>query len=115
MPGEEILQARAELTQMAKANLTKMAFGQKEKDSLLGGGTCPFLLHYRSILFCVSEILRQGCQIEKSSLLTDDNALNEDGISCSTSLGERAREDTEENDNDLCLLRQTHNRRRNEK
>jgi hypothetical protein len=115
MPGEKIFRARAELRQMARANLLKMAFSQKEKLCLLGGGACPFLLHYHSILFCVSEILGQGCQFEKSSLLSDDNALNEEGISCFTSPGERVREDTEENDDDMCLLRQTHNRRRNEK
>ena len=78
MAGEKIFQVRAELRRMAKANLLKMAFSQKEKDCLLGGGTCPFLLHYHCILFCISEILGQGCQIEKLRLLSDQNTQNED-------------------------------------
>ena len=62
---------------MAKANLLKMAFCQKEKKCLLGG-TCPFLLEYQCILFCVSEIMGQGCQIEKLRLLSNENAQSED-------------------------------------
>ncbi|OGP93602.1 MAG: hypothetical protein A2157_03685 [Deltaproteobacteria bacterium RBG_16_47_11] len=77
MAGEKIFQARAELRQMAKANLLKMAFCQKGKKCLLGG-VCPFLLEYQCILFCVSEILGQGCQIEKLRLLSDENAQSED-------------------------------------
>ena len=76
MAGEKIFRARAELRQMAKANLLKMVFCQKEKKCLLGG-TCPFLLEYRCILFCVSEILGQGCQIEKLRLLSDENLQSE--------------------------------------
>jgi hypothetical protein len=65
---------------MAKANLLKMAFCQKEKKCLLGG-VCPFLLEYQCILFCVSEILEQGCQIEKLRLLSDESDPGEDRIS----------------------------------
>jgi len=59
MADEKIFQARAELRQMAKTNLFKMAmaFCQMEKNCLLGEGTSPFLLEYQHILFCVSEIL----------------------------------------------------------
>ncbi|MDP3017433.1 MAG: hypothetical protein Q8N70_10235, partial [Deltaproteobacteria bacterium] len=45
--------------------LLKIVFGQKEKKCLLGG-TYPFLFEYQNILFCVSEILGQGCQMAKS-------------------------------------------------
>ena len=76
MADEKIFQARAELRRMAKANLLKMALCQKEKNCVLGG-VCPFLLEYQCILFCVSEILGQGCQIEKLRLLSDENAQNE--------------------------------------
>ena len=77
MAGEKIFQVRAELRRMAKANLLKMAFRQKEKKCVLGGA-CPFLLEYQCILFCVSEILGQGCQIEKLRLLSEEKARNED-------------------------------------
>jgi hypothetical protein len=76
MADEKIFQARAKLRRMAKANLLKMAFCQKEKNCALGGA-CPFLLEYQCILFCVSEILRQGCQIERLRLLSDENAKSE--------------------------------------
>jgi hypothetical protein len=81
MADEKIFLARAKLRQIAKANLLKMAFSQKEKLCLLGGGTCPFLLEYQCALFCVSETLRHGCQIEKLGLLSDENAKSE-GESC---------------------------------
>jgi hypothetical protein len=77
MAGEKIFQARAELKRMAKANLLKMAFCQKEKKRLLGG-TCPFLLEYQHILFCVSETLGHGCLVEKLRLLSNENAQSED-------------------------------------
>jgi len=80
MADDKILQARVELRQMAKANLFKMAFCQKEKKCVLGGA-CPFLLEYQCILFCISEILGQGCQIEKLRLLSDEIDENEDKIS----------------------------------
>lgn len=41
MPGEKIFQARAELRQMAKANLLKMAFSQKEAVKLAIGPCLP--------------------------------------------------------------------------
>jgi len=62
---------------MAKANLLKMALCQKEKKCVLGG-VCPFLLEYHCILFCVSEILGHGCQIEKLRLLSSESVQNED-------------------------------------
>jgi len=51
-----------------------MVFGQPERSCILGG-TCPFLLNYQQILFCVSEVLGQGCQMEKlRALLSSDEA-----------------------------------------
>jgi len=77
MATEKIFQGRAELRQMARANLFKMVFCQKEKKCLLGG-TCPFLLEYQCALFCISETLGYGCQIEKLRLLSDENAQSEE-------------------------------------
>ena len=76
MAGQEVFRFKALLRQMGKRNLFKMAFSQKEKNCMLGGA-CPFLLEYHYILFCVSEILGQGCQIEKSRLLSSESAQNE--------------------------------------
>ena len=69
MPDDIVFKLKAELKKMTKANLLKMGLGQKEKKCLLGG-VCPFLLEYRRILFCISEILGQGCQIERQKVVS---------------------------------------------
>ena len=76
MPDEKIFHLKAELRKMTKGNLLKMALSQKEKNCLLGG-VCPFLLEYQRILFCVSEILGQGCQIERQRLHSVQDAQSE--------------------------------------
>ena len=78
MPQSEISLFRAELRQMTKAGVLKMVFGQREKKCLLGG-TCPFLLEYKCVLFCVSEILGQGCQIEKLRTSSEDARSDDEG------------------------------------
>ncbi len=62
---DKILGIKSELRRLAKGDLLKMVFGQAEKNCILGG-TCPFLLNYQQIRFCVSEVLGQGCQVERS-------------------------------------------------
>ena len=69
MPDDIVFKLKAELRKMTKANLLKMGLGQKEKKCLLGG-VCPFLLEYRRILFCISEILGQGCQVERQKVVS---------------------------------------------
>jgi hypothetical protein len=76
VPGSEISRFRAELKGMKKAGILKMVFGQREKECLLGG-TCPFLLEYKRLLFCVSEIIGQGCQIEKLKISSREEARSE--------------------------------------
>jgi len=53
-----------------------MVLNQKGRKCLLGG-VCPFLLEYRRILFCVSEILGQGCQTERQRLDSVQEAQRE--------------------------------------
>jgi hypothetical protein len=76
MPDDIVFKLKAELRKMTKANLLKMALGQKEKNCLLGG-VCPFLLEYQHILFCISEILGQGCQMERQRLDSVQQAQSE--------------------------------------
>ena len=76
MPDEKFSQLKSELRKMAKGSLLKMVLSQKEKNCLLGG-VCPFLLKYQRILFCVSEILGQGCQMERQRLHSDYDAQSE--------------------------------------
>jgi len=47
-----------------------MVFGQPEENCILRK-TCPFLLAYQDIRFCVSEVLGPGCQMEKLRALPE--------------------------------------------
>ena len=76
MPDEKIFQLKTELRKMRKGDLLKIVLNQKEKKCLLGG-VCPFLLEYQRILFCVSETLGQGCQIERQRLDSVQEAQSE--------------------------------------
>jgi hypothetical protein len=67
MLDEKIFQFKSELRKMKRGDLLRMSLNQKERKCLLGG-ICPFLLEYRCILFCVSEILGQGCRVERQRL-----------------------------------------------
>ncbi len=69
MLNEKIFQLKAELMKMTKRNLLEMGLNQREKNCLLGG-VCRFLLEYRRILFCVSEILGLGCQVETQEVVS---------------------------------------------
>jgi hypothetical protein len=76
MLNEKIFQFKSELRKITKGNLLEMALSQREKSCALGG-VCPFLLEYRRILFCVSEILGQGCQVERQKLDSVQEAQSE--------------------------------------
>ncbi len=64
MPDDIVFKLKAELRKIRKGDPLRMVLDQKERKCLLGG-VCPFLLKYQGILFCVSEILGQGCQVER--------------------------------------------------
>ena len=76
MLNEKILQFKSELRTMRKEDLLRMVSSQKERKCVLGG-LCRFLLEYRRILFCVSEILGQGCQVERQRLDSGQEAESE--------------------------------------
>jgi len=67
MQDDIVFKLKAELRKMKKGNLLRIFLNQEEKNCVLGG-VCPFLLQHRRILFCVSEILGQGCQVERQRL-----------------------------------------------
>ena len=76
MLNEKILQFKAELRKMRKGDLLRIVLSQKERKCLLGA-VCPFLFEYRRILFCLSEVLRQGCQVERQRLDSVQEAQSE--------------------------------------
>ncbi len=76
MPDDIVSKLRAELRRIRKGDVLRMVLNQKEKKCLLGG-VCPFLLECQRILFCVSEILGKGCQIERQRLDSVQQAQSE--------------------------------------
>src|SRR5512139_1765867 len=76
MKDDIVFKLKAELMKMTKGDLLRMVLSQKERKCLLGA-ICPFLLEYQRILFCVSEILGQGCQVERQRLDSLQEAQSE--------------------------------------
>ena len=62
-----VLELKAELRRLGRADLLKMAFNQKEHNCVLNpNGSCPCYFKYKGFGFCVSELSGQGCQAEKA-------------------------------------------------
>jgi len=76
MPDDIVFKLKAEFRKMRRTSLLTMVLSQREKYCLLGGH-CPFLLEYRCIRFCISEILEQGCQVERQRLDSGHNGQPE--------------------------------------
>lgn len=62
----DIHNTRYELQRMSKGSLFKLAMEQRLSKCLVGGVTCGFTLQYKGIRFCVSELLGEGCLVERS-------------------------------------------------
>lgn len=67
----DILKSRIELQRMSRRDLFKMALNQKMSKCLIGGRSCSFYLQYKGNHFCVSEILGEGCQVERLEYLEE--------------------------------------------
>jgi len=65
----DILKGRLELQRMIKRDLLKLALNRRISNCLIGGRPCGFLFQYKGSNFCVSEILGNGCQVERSEQL----------------------------------------------
>ena len=50
---------------MSRKDLFKVALNQRMSNCLIGGRPCGLYLQYNGSNFCVSEILREGCQVER--------------------------------------------------
>jgi len=62
----DILKARYELRRLSTGDVFKLALNWRISYCLIGGKPCGFLLKYKGSIFCVSEILGKGCQVERS-------------------------------------------------
>jgi hypothetical protein len=67
----DALKIRRELQRKDRKELFKILVNQRISKCLIGGVPCSFYLHYKELSFCVSEILGQGCQLEKIERLEE--------------------------------------------
>ena len=62
---------RLEVCRLGNKNLYKILMNQKESKCVLYG-FCSLLFKYEGFTFCLSEVLGQGCEIEKLKKLEKD-------------------------------------------
>ena len=65
----EFHEARNKLRRMGKADLIEMASNRGITRCVIGSRACGLYFRYEGFGFCVSEILGQGCQAERSKAL----------------------------------------------
>jgi len=63
----DFYQARNELRRMSRRYLLSLASTKRVSKCFLGGRACCLHLHYQGFNFCISEIMGEGCQVEKSA------------------------------------------------
>ncbi len=81
----DVYQARNELQRMGRRYLLGLASTQRISKCLISGRPCCLHLHYQGLNFCISEIMGEGCQVEKSAK-TEQPYPGRDEISYSLSL-----------------------------
>ena len=77
----DVYEARNELRKMGRRRLFRIASAQRISGCLVGGRACGLYLHYKGFNFCVSEIMGEGCQVEKS-VKSEHDYQERDEISC---------------------------------
>ncbi len=70
---------RAEVRRLGKKRLFKMLTGQKESRCLLNG-LCSLRFEYKGYTFCISEVLGEGCELEKLKKLEQEACEAEEGL-----------------------------------
>ena len=63
----DFYQARNELRRMSRRHLLRLASTQRVSKCLIGVRACCLHLHYQGFNFCISEIMGEGCQVERSA------------------------------------------------
>jgi hypothetical protein len=70
----EFHEARNKLRRMGKADLLELASNQGGiSRCAIGGEACGLYFRYEGLGFCVSEILGQGCQVQRTKTLENWN------------------------------------------
>ena len=65
----EFYEARNKLRRMGEADLFELASKQGISRCVIGSGACGLYFRYEGFGFCVSEILGQSCQVQRSKTL----------------------------------------------
>jgi hypothetical protein len=63
----DFYKARSELKRMSKKDLFNLGGKRRISKCLIGGRACGLFLHYKGFTFCVSEIMGEGCQVQRSA------------------------------------------------
>ena len=84
----DVYRARYELRNMGKRHLFRLVSVQRISGCLIGGQVCGLYLHYQGFNFCLSEIMGEGCELEKSAQL-EETYQGEKEINCSFPLLDR--------------------------
>jgi hypothetical protein len=62
----DILEGRTELKRMSRGSLFTLVANQRISKCVIGAKACGFSLKYQEIHFCVSELMGNGCLVERS-------------------------------------------------
>lgn len=61
----DVFEARSELRRVGRRYLLGLVLAQRISKCLIGGRACGLYLHHKGFNFCVSEIMGEGCQVER--------------------------------------------------
>ncbi len=67
----DVYQARNELQRMGRRYLLGLVSTQRISKCFISRRPCCLHLHYQGLNFCISEIMGEGCQVEKSAKLKE--------------------------------------------
>ena len=62
----DFLEGRSELKRMSRGSLFTLLANQRISKCVIGAKACGFSLKYQEIHFCVSELMGNGCLVERS-------------------------------------------------
>jgi hypothetical protein len=77
----DFYQARNELRRMSRRHLLSLASTKRVSKCFLGARACCLHLYHQGFNFCISEIMGEGCQVERSAKV-EEVYQSQDETSC---------------------------------
>ena len=75
-----VLKERSELKGMSRGSLFTLVANQRISNCLIGAKPCGFSLQYKGIHLCISELMGEGCVVERleqwDQLYPEEEAMN---------------------------------------